>query len=94
MLPRSGAIVRYPALTHGPYTGWMLGWAYRLSAITVPAIEAEAVVTYVGGQFPSSGIVTVKSGVTEMAWPNGILFGIGLMVFFFLLNFFGIRLLA
>jgi amino acid transporter len=94
MLPRSGAIVRYPALTHGAYTGWMLGWAYWLSAITVPAIEAEAVVTYVGGQFPSSGITTVKAGVTEMAWPKGILFGIGLMVFFFLLNFFGIRLLA
>jgi amino acid transporter len=94
MLPRSGAIVRYPALTHGAYTGWMLGWAYWLSAITVPAIEAEAVVTYVGGQFPSSGILVIKSGVAEMAWPKGILFGIGLMVIFFVLNFFGIRLLA
>jgi amino acid transporter len=94
MLPRSGAIVRYPALTHGPYTGWILGWAYWLSAITVPAIEAEAVVTYVGGQFPTSGINTVSNGVTEMAWPKGILFGLGLMVIFFILNFFGIRLLA
>jgi amino acid transporter len=93
-LPRSGAIVRYPALTHGAYTGWMLGWAYWLSAITVPAIEAEGVVTYVGGRFPSSGIITTSHGVTEMAWPKGILFGIGLMVIFFVLNFFGIRLLA
>lgn len=93
-IPRSGAIVRYPALTHGAYTGWMLGWAYWLSAITVPAIEAEAVVTYVGGRFPSSNIVTTSHGVVEMAWPNGILFGIGLMVIFFVLNFFGIRLLA
>ncbi|MDA8322704.1 MAG: APC family permease, partial [Actinomycetota bacterium] len=94
MLPRSGAIVRYPALTHGSYTGWIMGWAYWLSAITVPAIEAEAVVTYVGGQFPTSGINTVSNGVTEMAWPKGILFGLGLMVIFFILNFFGIRLLA
>jgi amino acid transporter len=94
MLPRSGAIVRYPALTHGAYTGWMLGWAYWLSAITVPAIEAEAVVTYVGGRFPTSGIVTTSHGVVEMAWPKGILFGVGLMLIFFLLNYFGIRLLA
>jgi amino acid transporter len=94
MLPRSGAIVRYPALTHGAWTGWLLGWAYWLSAITVPAIEAEAVVTYVGGQYPSSGILTTSHGVPEMKWPAGILFGIGLMVIFFCLNFFGIRLLA
>jgi amino acid transporter len=94
MLPRSGAIVRYPALTHGAWTGWLLGWAYWLSAITVPAIEAEAVVTYVGGQYPSSGILVTSHGVPEMKWPAGILFGIGLMVLFFCLNFFGIRLLA
>src|SRR5579859_4747983 len=46
MLPRSGAIARYPHLTHGGLTGFLLGWAYFLSAVTVPAIEAEAVVTY------------------------------------------------
>ncbi|MGH3191226.1 MAG: APC family permease [Streptosporangiaceae bacterium] len=94
MLPRSGGIVRYPHLTHGAYTGWLIGWTYWLSAITVPAIEAEAVVTYVGSQFPSSGILVTKSGVPEMQWPKGILFGIGLMALFFVLNFFGIRLLS
>ncbi|MGH3253827.1 MAG: APC family permease [Streptosporangiaceae bacterium] len=94
MLPRSGAIVRYPALTHGPWTGWLLGWAYWLSAITVPAIEAEAVVTYVGGQEPSSGILVTQAGVPEMRWPQGILFGIGLMLLFFCLNYFGVRLLS
>ena len=40
MLPRSGAIVRYPHLTHGGYTGFILGWTYLLSAVSVPAIEA------------------------------------------------------
>jgi amino acid transporter len=94
MLPRSGAIVRYPQLTHGAYTGWMLGWAYWLSAITVPAIEAEAVVLYVGGRFPNSGILETVQGVPEMRFPQGILFGVGLMLLFFALNFFGIRLLS
>ena len=44
MIPRTGAIVRYPHLSHGSYTGYILGWTYMLSAVTVPTIEAEAVV--------------------------------------------------
>src|SRR5487761_1583178 len=65
MLPRTGGIVRYPYLTHGGFTGWLVGWSYWLSAVTVPAIEAEAVVTYVGGRFPTSGLETAASGVAE-----------------------------
>ncbi len=91
MLPRSGAVVRYPFLTHGGYTGWMVGWSYFLSAVTVPAIEAEAVVTYLGGQFPKADMVS-SSGV--LSWPQGILVGIGLMILFTSLNYFGIRLLG
>ena len=95
MLPRTGGIVRYPYLTHGGYTGWMIGWAYWLSAVSVPAIEAEGVVTYLGSNyFKSAGMVTTASGVTELAWPSGILFGVGLMLVFFCLNYFGIRLLG
>jgi amino acid transporter len=93
MLPRTGAIVRYPQLTHGAYTGWIMGWTYWLSAITVPAIEAEAVVTYVGGQ-AGGNMEKVSHGVTVLTWPNGILFFLGLMALFFVLNFFGIKLLA
>lgn len=94
MLPRSGAIVRYPALTHGSFTGWLMGWAYFLSAVSVPAIEAEAVVTYLGGRFPQAGLMTTEAGTKVLTWPNGILSGIALMVLFFILNFFGIRLLG
>ncbi|MHB1740615.1 MAG: APC family permease [Actinomycetes bacterium] len=94
MLPRSGAIVRYPHITHGAYTGWIIGWAYWLSAISVPAIEAEAVVTFIGGRFKSLGIVGVSHGITVLTWWRGITAGIVLMAIFFLLNYFGIRLLA
>ncbi|MGH3279047.1 MAG: APC family permease [Trebonia sp.] len=94
MLPRTGAIVRYPQLTHGAWTGWLIGWTYWLSAITVPAIEAEAVVTYVGSQAPGSDMETTSHGVAVLTWPNGILFFLGLMVLFFLLNFFGVRLMS
>ena len=89
MMPRSGAIVRYPHLTHGGYTGFILGWTYLLSAVTVPAIEAEAVVTYA-----SSYIHGIVNSSSELTWPGGILFGIGLMILFFIINYVGIRFLS
>jgi len=94
MLPRTGGIVRYPVLTHGNFTGWLIGWTYWLSAITVPAIEAEAVVTYVSSQTKTGTLTKISAGVTTLKWPDGILFAIGLMLLFWVLNFFGIRLLS
>ena len=90
MLPRSGAIVRYPHLTHGGYTGFILGWTYLLSAISVPAIEAEAVVTYASTYM--NGVIDKTT--SELTWPGGILFGIGLMIFFFIINYVGIKFLS
>lgn len=92
MLPRSGALSRYPQLTHGGFTGMLLGWAYLLSAVSVPAIEAEASVTYLSSKFPTIGLITPKS--TILAWPEGVLLAFGFMLFFFVLNFVGIRLLS
>lgn len=94
MLPRTGAIVRYPHLTHGGYTGFILGWAYLLSAVTVPAIEAEAVVQYAASAYLKHlNLLQTKSGTTLLT-PLGIVFALGLMAFFFLVNLLGIRLLA
>lgn len=94
MLPRSGAIVRYTYLTHGSFAGWIIGWAYWLSVVTIPPIEAIAVVTYLGGKWPGADLLTKKSGVSVLSWPNGILFGVGLMILFFVLNFFGAKFLS
>jgi amino acid transporter len=96
MLPRTGAIVRYPVLSHGGFTGWVIGWTYWLSAITVPAIEAEAVVTYIGSSqvAPHAGLTTQDHGITVLQAPWGILFFLGLMALFFVLNYFGIKWLA
>jgi amino acid transporter len=93
MLPRSGALARYPKLTHGHYLGWQMGWVYFIASAAVPAIEAEAVVTYVGSQ-TDIGLMHVAHGKNVLEWPNGVLFAIGLMIFFFLLNYFGVLLLA
>ncbi|MGH7642146.1 MAG: APC family permease [Candidatus Dormibacteria bacterium] len=90
MLPRSGAIVRYPHLTHGGYTGFILGWTYFLSAVTVPGIEAEAVVTYASSYIHE----IVNPANSELTWPYGILFGVGLMIIFLVVNYVGIRFLS
>lgn len=94
MLPRSGGIVRYTYLTHGAFSGWIIGWAYWLSVVTIPPIEAVAAVTYIGGKWPQLGLLAKVNGVAMLAWPTGILTGIVLMLLFFCLNYFGSRLLA
>lgn len=94
MLPRSGAIVRYTYLTHGSLAGWIIGWAYWLSVVSIPPIEAEATLTYLGGQFPETGFLSKVDGVDVLSWPNGILAGFALTALFFVLNFFGARFLA
>ncbi|MGP6220394.1 APC family permease [Caldiplasma sukawensis] len=97
MIPRSGGVVRYPHYTHGSYTGYILGWAYLLSAITVPSIEAVGAVTYLsslhGLSFLSYGETTIFGPTTLLTDP-GILIAVLLMIGFFFLNYFGIKFLG
>ncbi|MEM3851880.1 MAG: amino acid permease, partial [Methanomassiliicoccales archaeon] len=104
MLPRTGAIVRYPHFTHGSYTGYILGWTYMLSAVTVPTIEAEAVVGYIASYYPAklppisttvTNILSTSPGhAVTVLTPFGIALSFLLIVFFFVLNYFGIRFLG
>jgi amino acid transporter len=95
MLPRSGAIVRYPHLTHGSYTGYVLAWSYFLTAVTVPTIEAEAVVTYASSYIKGlTQTATVNGSSVTILTGSGIGFAIGLTVVFFILNYLGIRILG
>lgn len=95
MIPRTGAIVRYPHMTHGSYTGYVLAWAYFITAITVPTIEAEAVITYASSYIHGLTVVATVSGskVTVLTWP-GIGLAVALTIVFFILNYFGIKLMG
>jgi amino acid transporter len=88
MIPRSGAIVRYAQFSHDSFAGYIFGWAYFLSAVSVPAIEAEAVVTYastyINGLVAASGVLTIA----------GILIAMLLMFLFFILNYVGIKIMG
>ena len=92
LIPRTGAIVRYPAITHGSLTAWMMGWAYWFPV--GPAAETIAVLTYLSGRFPQAGLTYTSQGLVLLSWPNGILCGFGFMCLFFVLNYVGIRFLA
>jgi amino acid transporter len=101
MMPRSGAIVRYPIYSHGSYTGFIQGWSYFLSAVTVPAIEAIAVVSYLGTflttyhvNLPLTTTGTFLGATVTILNGTGIGIAALLMVIFFIANFFGIRALA
>jgi amino acid transporter len=93
MLPRSGAGVRYPRLTHGAFLSWFNGWGYLIASLSLPVIEAQAVLTYVGGHWEDLGFLKVVDGTTVLSW-TGTIVGFVLLFIFFLLNSFGAKLLS
>lgn len=94
MIPRSGAIVRYPHLTHGGFTGFILGWAYLLSSVAVPSIEAIAVVSYSSSYLPFHLTYVDKASNVTLLTASGVIFALLLMIAFFCLNYFGVRLFS
>ncbi len=96
MIPRSGAIVRYGQYSHGGLAGFLFGWAYFLSAVSVPAIEAEAVITYAASYVNGLAYTTtLPDGATgAILYPLGIFLAALLMLGFFFLNYFGVRIMG
>ncbi|WP_238523608.1 APC family permease [Acidilobus saccharovorans] len=98
-IPKTGAIVRYPQYSHGSFASTLLGWAYFLSAVTVAPAEAEAAVTYLSTWWPSKWppltYSTTVAGVTVTLLTGvGFAIAFAFLTAFFLLNWFGVRLLG
>lgn len=89
MLPEAGGIARYPHYTHGHLTSFIMGWGAWIAYSSVPAIEAEAVVQY-ASHF-SSSLYNATTGVIQ---APGLILAAVLMLLFFLLNYYGVRLFA
>jgi amino acid transporter len=86
-LPQAGAIVRYPQYSHGTFVSFLMGWAAMVAYASVPPIEVTAVIQY--GSHYVSGIYANGS-----LTPLGIVIGILLLILFFFLNYFGVRVFA
>ncbi|QGR20434.1 APC family permease [Stygiolobus azoricus] len=95
-IPKSGGITRYPHYTHGGLVGYMMTWAYFLSASSVPAIEAAAAIEYIASYYPqliTTGTSFNGSTITILT-PEGIALAGLLLLFFFFLNYAGVNILG
>ena len=65
LFPRSGALVHMSHASHGDGLGRIWGWMLFLAYVPVPAVEAEAIVTYADNYLPifiqphSGGLLTI-----------------------------------
>ncbi len=70
LFPRSGALVHMSYASHGEGLGRLWGWMLFLAYVPVPAVEAEAIVTYANNYLPyfiqphSNGLLTVVGFIT------------------------------
>ncbi len=92
-LHRSGQLVRSPLYSHGGFTGYIIATAYILGSITVPAIEAEAVITYLATSPPGIFPAAINH-VTGLLTAQGVVIAVFLLIGFFILNYVGVRFLG
>lgn len=83
--PESGAMVRYPSLSHGSFLSALQGWSMLCGYAMSPTIEAEASVQYIGGYIHglySKGLLTF----------DGMFLAVIMVLIYFVLNYFGVQL--
>src|SRR5579871_3716139 len=96
MLPESGGMVRYGHYSHGSLVGFIAAWANWISIVSVIPVEAEASVQYMASwpwQWAQDLYVHLPDGHGELTAP-GLVIAAGLVIVYFLLNFWSVRLFA
>ncbi|HTZ78187.1 MAG TPA: APC family permease [Stellaceae bacterium] len=89
LFPRSGALVHMSHATHGEGLGRIWAWMLFLAYVPVPAVEAEAIVTYANNYLPYF-IQTNNAGVLT---PVGFVTCAVLLGVLVLLNLLAVRVL-
>ncbi|GBQ28069.1 APC family permease [Gluconacetobacter azotocaptans] len=91
MFPVAGGMVRYANVTHGPLIGFMAASANWIAIVSVVPIEAEASVQYMSSwSYPWARQLYAGGELTS----PGLAVAAALIVVYFLLNLWGIRLFA
>ncbi len=87
----SGGLTRYPQGTHGALVGFLASWANWLSIAGAIPLEAVASVQYLSSwNLPWAHSLVVAGTLTR----TGLLLASALIIVYFLLNFWGVKLFA
>jgi amino acid transporter len=96
MFPESGGMVRYSLYSHGSLVGFIGAWANWIAVVSVIPIEAEASVQYMASwpwAWAQGLYVHAADGKGELV-PLGLAIAAVLVVIYFLLNFWSVKLFA
>ncbi len=91
MFPESGGMVRYARYSHGSLVGFISGWANWIAIVSVIPIEAEASIQYMSSwPWPWAHALYTHGSLSTL----GLLLSAALVIVYFLLNYWGVRLFA
>ncbi|EEG10328.1 APC family permease [Pseudogulbenkiania ferrooxidans] len=91
MFPESGGMVRYARYSHGSLLGFIAAWANWIAIVAVIPIEAEASVQYMSSWPWPWAQALYQHGELN---PTGLGIAAVLVVVYFLLNYWGVKLFA
>ncbi|NMP23161.1 APC family permease [Sulfobacillus harzensis] len=89
LVPEMGGVIRYPEISHGSLTSFLIGWAVLISYAGLAPIEAEGVLQYAATYVP--GLYNAGSSTLTTV---GFVVAAALVVSFFVVNYFGVKLYA
>jgi amino acid transporter len=87
--PRAGGLVRYPEYSHGPLVGYLMSSITVIAFSSIVGIEVEAVRQYATGWWPA---LSQPGG--QLPTVLGWFVQFGLLVVFFLLNYWSVGIFA
>ena len=96
MFPESGGMVRMSQYSHGSLVGFIGAWANWIAIVSVIPVEAEASVQYMAGwdyQWAKDLYMHAPGGKGELTPPGMAIAGV-LVIVYFLLNFWSVKLFA
>ncbi len=96
MFPESGGMVRYSHYSHGSLVGFIGAWANWIAIVSVIPVEAEASVQYMASwpwQWAHDLYIHMPGGQGELT-PAGLAIAAVLVIIYFLLNFWSVKLFA
>jgi amino acid transporter len=96
MFPESGGMVRYGHYSHGSLVGFIAAWSNWIAIVSVIPVEAEASVQYMSGwkwQWAQDLYHRVPGAHGELSHA-GLAIAAVLVVIYFLLNFWSVKLFA